>query len=128
MSIMSEVMTDFITDLRERFDWAMYQCLEAYTVLPDGKSFERSDEDEYAIGAFERLLDSIDAIPPSLIQEAEEVRAAVPELFDKLLVHGVRVIGPRFSPSTATEFIEILNQTVQRDMPIAPPKAITYTR
>jgi hypothetical protein len=34
-------------------------------VLPDGKSFERSDEDERLIGVFKNLFDSVDAIPPS---------------------------------------------------------------
>jgi hypothetical protein len=91
-------------------------AFEAYTVLPDGKSFERSDEDERLIGVFEKLLDSVDAIPPSLIKAAEELRAAAPGLFEKLLEHGIRVIGPDFTPTSATEFVEVLNRTVQRDM------------
>jgi hypothetical protein len=37
------VKNEFVSDLRNRFDWAMYQCLEAYTVLPDGRSIDRSD-------------------------------------------------------------------------------------
>jgi hypothetical protein len=85
-------------------------------VLPDGKSFERSDEDERLIGVFKNLFDSVDAIPPSHIKAAEELRVAAPELFEKLLVHGIRVIGPDFTPTSATEFVEVLNRTVQRDM------------
>jgi hypothetical protein len=113
---MERVMTDLADDLKERFDWAMYQSQEAYVVLPDGKSFERSDEDERLIGVFKNLFDSVDAVPPSLIKAAEELRATVPELFEKLLVHGIRVIGPDFTPTSATEFVEVLNRTVQRDM------------
>jgi hypothetical protein len=32
------MMIDLATDLKQRFDWAMYVSLEAYEVLPDGKS------------------------------------------------------------------------------------------
>jgi hypothetical protein len=45
-------------------------------VLPDGKSFERSDEDERLIGVFKNSFDSVDAIPASLIKAAEELRVA----------------------------------------------------
>jgi hypothetical protein len=117
------VKIDFVSDLRNRFDWAAYQCLEAYVVLPDGKSFERSDEDERLIGVFENLRDSVDVVPPSLIKAAEELRAGVPEIFERLLVHGVREIGPDFTPTSATEFVEVLNQTIRREMPTVLPRA-----
>ena len=50
-------------------------------MLPDGKSFERSDEDERLIGEFKNSFDSVDAIPASLIKAAEELRVA--EDFEK---------------------------------------------
>jgi hypothetical protein len=109
-------MTDIASDLKERFDWAMYHCLEAYTVLPDGKSIVRSDEDEQAIGVFKNLYDSVDAIPPTLIKTAEKLRTAVPEKFELTLVHGVQVVRCGYFPTSATEFVEFLNRTVQRDM------------
>ena len=109
-------MPDVASDLKKRFDWAMYVSLEAYVVLPDGKSFERSDEDEYAIGVFKNLRESVDAIPPSLIEATEKLRAAAPEKFEETLVRAVQVVGFGFSPTSATEFIEALNRTVQCDM------------
>ena len=45
-------------------------------MLPDGKSFERSDEDERLIAVFKNSFDSVDAIPASLIKAAEELRVA----------------------------------------------------
>ena len=45
-------------------------------MLPDGKSFERSDEDERLIGVFKNSFGSVDAIPASLIKDAEELRVA----------------------------------------------------
>jgi hypothetical protein len=109
-------MTDFASDLRERFDWAMYLSLEAYEVLPDGKSFVRSDEDERAIGIFQTLRDSVNGIPPPLIAAAEELCAAAPELFEKTLGQGVQTVGREFFPTSATGFVEVLNRTAQRDM------------
>jgi hypothetical protein len=35
---------------------------------------------------------------------------------NKPLVHGVQVVGFGLFPTSATEFIEMLNRTVQRDM------------
>jgi hypothetical protein len=110
---MERIMTDLADDLKERFDWAMYQCQEAYVVLPDGKSFERSDEDERLIAVFKNLFDSVDAIPSSLIETAEQLRAAAPELFEELLA---QAIEHNCSSTSATEFVEVLNRTVQRDM------------
>jgi hypothetical protein len=39
--------------------------------------------------------------------------------FEKTLVHGVQVVGFGFFPTNATEFVEVLNRTVQRDMACA---------
>jgi hypothetical protein len=113
---MERVMIDLTSDLRKLFDSAMWNCLEAYEVLPDGKSFVRSDEDERAIGLFKSLYESVDAIPPSLIATAEELRSVEPELFEKLLAQEIGAIGLDCCPTSATEFVESLNRTVRRDI------------
>lgn len=107
-------MTDIITELKQRFGWAMDVCLDAYEALPDGKSFERSDEDEDAIEKFGTLRDTVGAIPQSLIQATEELRATVPELFEETFAHRVQIIGGDFAVASATEFLEMLNTIVQR--------------
>jgi hypothetical protein len=99
-------MANVATDLKQRFDWAMDVCLEAYEVLPDGRSIERSDQDELAIEIFKRLGNTIDAIPPSLVASAEQIRAAQPELFEKLLTQVIGTVGSTFSPADATEFVD----------------------
>jgi hypothetical protein len=104
-------MADIATDLKQRFDWAMDVCLEAYEVLPDGRSFERSDDDERAIGIFERLGNSVVAIPPSLIASAEHLRGVEPELFEKHLAQTLVAIGSGFSPANATEFLDEVLKT-----------------
>jgi hypothetical protein len=108
-------MADIANDLKERFDWAMYQSQEAYVVRPDGRSFERSDRDEYAIGVFKDLYDSVDAMPLLLLEETEKLRSVTPEKFEEALVRGLDLVGFEFSPASATEFVESLNRTVQRD-------------
>ena len=42
--MIESAVTDLANDLKDRFDWAMYQSQEAYVVLPDGKSFERANQ------------------------------------------------------------------------------------
>jgi hypothetical protein len=111
-------MTDFATDLKTNFDAMMFDRLEAYWVLPDGKSFERSDEDENAIGLFEVLLASVDAIPSSLTKAAEELRAAEPEKFRDALSRGLESVGYGFLPASATEFVGELSRNVRGEMPI----------
>jgi hypothetical protein len=108
-------MADIATDLKQQFEWAMDLSLEAYEVLPDGKSFVRSDEDENAITLFKDLLNSVDAIPSSLIASTEKIRAAVPELFEKTLALSVQAVKAGFLPTSATEFVETLNQAVKTE-------------
>jgi CheY-like chemotaxis protein len=109
-------MTDIASGLKGRFDLAVLWFRERYEVLPDLTITDLSDEDVGAIEVLEALRNSVDAIPPSLISVTEELRDARPELFEKTLVHGVQVVGFGFSPASATEFVEVLNRTVQRDM------------
>lgn len=110
-------MTDIATDLRERFDFAIIWFYERYEVLPDGETVtDLSDEDAKAVELLKALLDTVDTIPPTLIEASETLRDAAPDVFEKLLMHGVQVVGFGFAPTTATEFLEALNRTVQRDM------------
>jgi hypothetical protein len=110
-------MTDIATDLRERFDFAIIWFLEQYEVLPDGQGVtDLSDQDSKAVELLNTLRDTVDAIPPSLIEATETLRDAAPDLFERMLTHGVQVVGFGFAPTTATEFLEALNRTVERDM------------
>jgi hypothetical protein len=77
---------------------------------------EYSDEHACAIDALTNLIDSIDAIPPLLMTATEDLRATAPALFEESLLHEAFAVGENFSPTNATEFVEILNRAVQRDM------------
>lgn len=101
-------MADFASDLKQRFDWAMYLSLEAYEVLADGKSFVRSDRDERAIGIFENLRDSVDDIPPPLIEAAEALRSRAPDSFEMTLLNALQAVGTEPDPVSAADFVEVL--------------------
>jgi hypothetical protein len=115
------MMTDIASDLRARFDfavlWFLRKCeLNPNSLLDDEQPIvDLTDDEARAVKILETLRDTIDAIPPSLIKETEELRDSWPELFETTLVHGVQVVGFGFFPSSATEFVEVLNRTAQRD-------------
>jgi hypothetical protein len=114
-------MTDIASDLRARFDFAVLwfheKCeLDPNSLLDDEHTIvDLADDEARAVKILEILRDTIDAIPPSLIKETEELRDTWPELFETTLVHGVQVVGFGFFPTSATEFVKVLNRTVQRD-------------
>jgi hypothetical protein len=114
-------MTDIATDLKERFWYSVLWFLEKnemYGVDLDSRSFpdNLTDEEKRAMDIAAMLRETVDAIPASLIQATEALRSADPELFEKTLVHGVQVTGFGFDPSSATEFLEVVNRTLERDM------------
>ena len=85
--------------------------------MPEGESVtDLSDQDSKAVELLKTLSETVDAIRRSLIETAEMLRDTAPDLFEKMLMHGVQVVGFGFAPATATEFLEVLNRTVQRDM------------
>lgn len=109
------------SDLKERFFCAELWFLEKwemYGVNPDGKSVPDvlTDEEKVAVDIFKILRDTVDTIPPTLIKTTEELRAARLDLFEKALVHSVQVVGLGFSPASATEFVEVLNRTLQSEV------------
>jgi hypothetical protein len=80
-----------------------------------GVEADLPDEDARAVEILDNLRDSIEAIPPSLLDETDSLHCAHPELFESTLLRGVQLVGFGFYPATATEFVEVLNRTIQRD-------------
>jgi hypothetical protein len=103
-------MTGVADVLKQHFGWAMDLCLESYEVLPDGRSFVRSDRDERAIAVFDNLLETVDTIPASLIETTERLRSAAPEKFEDKLQQKVDGVGFGISPANAAEFLDGLNR------------------
>jgi hypothetical protein len=114
---MEDPEMDIAADLRERFEFAIIWFYERNEVMSDGETVtDLSDGDAKAVELLKAFLDTVDAIPPTLIEASEKLRDGAPDLFEKKLVHGVQVVGFGFARTTATEFLEALNRTVERDM------------
>jgi hypothetical protein len=107
-------MIDVATDLKQRFEFAAIWFLERSDVM-HGVEADLPEKDAKAVEILDNLRDSVEAIPRSLIDETDRLRTGDPELFESTLVRGVQLVGFGFYPATATEFVEILNRTVQRD-------------
>ena len=75
-------MTDIAGDLRERFDFAVYwfheKCeLDPGSLLDDEHTIvDLTDDEARAVRILETLCDTVDAIPPLLLKETEELRDA----------------------------------------------------
>jgi hypothetical protein len=104
-------MIDVATELKERFDLAAIWFLERSDVM-HGVEADLPEEDAKAVDMLTNLRDSVDAIPPSLINETDRLRSVDPKLFESTLVRGVQLVGFGFYPVTATEFVEVLNRSV----------------
>ena len=68
-----EAMIDVMKDLRECFDFSAYMILSAWEYEPDGMIDERTirdftDSERAYLAIFEKLRDTVDAIPTSLIE------------------------------------------------------------
>jgi hypothetical protein len=107
-------MMDVVTELKELLDGSLLWFFERSDVM-HGVEGELPDEDAKAIDTLKALRDSVDIVPPSLIQTAEELRSSWPEGFEKWLVHGVHCVGVNYFPASATEFVKALNYTVHRE-------------
>jgi hypothetical protein len=107
-------MIDVASELKKRFDFAAIWFLDRCEKM-HGLEASLSDKDAKAVEILKNLRDSVDAIPPSLIRTAEALRTDAPEPFEKWLVHGVQVVGFGFYPASATEFVQALNNSVQKD-------------
>src|SRR6266478_8522101 len=104
-------MIDVVKDVRERFDFSAYMILSAWEYEPDGMINERTirdftDSERAYLAIFEKLRDTVDAIPASLIEAAEECYAALgPVGYEEAMIANVQAIGSQTPPKDATEFL-----------------------
>jgi hypothetical protein len=82
-------------------------CDEVLGGFPMKSPSSTRTKDGKVIDVFEILLATLDAIPPSLITAAEELRAAEPDRFEHILNGGLASVGYGFSPDSATELVEV---------------------
>ncbi|KQW22949.1 hypothetical protein ASC80_06375 [Afipia sp. Root123D2] len=89
--------------LSERFQWASYWFLE-------GSEFrELTDEESAAVHRFEKLSETIAAIPLPLLEHAECLAQANDEKFNATFDQMISRVGRGYYPDTAEEFVRTLS-------------------
>lgn len=73
----------------------------------------KEDADDRKVQIFERLRDSVDAICPNALHEAEVLRSQSPDRFERILQALIPHVGSdHFCPISATQFVEKLKEFV----------------
>jgi hypothetical protein len=114
----NKAMTGIAVVLKERFENAASWFLEGWEWEADGMIDETtirqlSDQESSMVEIFEKLHDSVDQVPSSLMHRTEVLNIAVgPEKFEEVLVVAIQDVGHRHVPNDATEFLEILNRAL----------------
>jgi hypothetical protein len=91
-------MIDVLKDVRERFDFSAYMILSAWEYEPDEMIDERairdfSDSERAYLAIFEKVRDTVDAIPASLIEAVEARYAALgPVGYEEAMIANVQAI------------------------------------
>ncbi len=116
-------MNDIATDLKECFDDFAYSYLGAWEHDPQmvienntitGRDPAREDHENRMIEIFEKLRDTVDAIPPSIIAKTEESRESISsEKYESSVIEAIQNVGRTSLPKDATEFLESLNLSLQ---------------
>lgn len=96
------MMNDIKAELAERF----VSCLDHYFGI------EQTDVDS-AIASFDQLCETVDDIPPPLIEHTQKLVAFVgPERFDAALGNALADVGWKFTPVDAADFLKHVNQSL----------------
>jgi hypothetical protein len=120
--------SEVVALLRERFEASVIWHLEGaeFRAEIDPAEWSASEiKDEEAlsatIDALEKLIDTVDAIPQSLLSLAEELTTAAPQEFDDVLLGILPYVGRTFFPADAAEFVQELSDCVKRKRPTHSP-------
>src|SRR5450755_1107657 len=119
-------MIDVLKDVRERFDFSAYMILSAWEYEPDEMIDERairdfSDSERAYLAIFEKVRDTVDAIPASLIEAVEARYAALgPVGYEEAMIANVLFIVIQPPPKEATEFLTTFDAGL-RPVGCSPP-------
>jgi hypothetical protein len=109
-------MEDLVSELRTRFE----DGLIGWASRADGPSVrDYTDEESKMLDIFTELLETVEAIPPDILRDAEELRARMPQSFEEILEGLIDRVGAKyesggyFEPSNAAEFVQKLIEYVR---------------
>jgi hypothetical protein len=94
--------------MRERLEQAFEYSAIWYFEKVDDMVEELTEEDGRNIDTFRDLEKSVNDISPALMQDAAELAAKYPDVFELSLTTLVSSVCDQFRPATAAEFVEKL--------------------
>jgi hypothetical protein len=100
--------TDISKKLEETFEYSAIWFLER---LEDG--WDLTAEQSRSVHLYFDLAESVEKIPPALMQDTGELAAKYPDVFQRSLDSFILSVGDRFRPSTAAEFVQHLNAHIR---------------
>lgn len=98
--------------LRRRFEWGEHWHLEG----KDDR--ELTDEESAAVHQFEKLGETVDAVPTPLLEHAECLAKANGERFEDTLDRMIARVGRGYYPDTAEEFVKTLSKFLEVEPPL----------
>jgi hypothetical protein len=93
--------------LRARFEWAEHWHLEG----KDDR--ELTDEESATVDRFEKLGETVPAIPPSLLEYTECLAKANEERFGDTLDRMIARVGRGYYPDSAEDFVRTLSRFLE---------------
>src|SRR5579862_3576886 len=108
----SSVMETAMRKMAERLDEAFEYSAIWY--LEKGEFEELTDEEHRNVKSFYAFKESVKEMSPALMQDAADLAAKYPELFEQSLTTLVSSVCDQFRPATAAEFVAQLNTFIRR--------------
>jgi len=105
---METAMRKMAERLDEAFEYSAIWYLEK------GEFEELTDEEHRNVKSFYAFKESVKEMSPALMQDAADLAAKYPELFEQSLTTLVSSVCDQFRPATAAEFVAQLNTFIRR--------------
>jgi hypothetical protein len=101
---------NIVEDLKSRFQLIEEGFLERSHMEEVGLT----DDEEQAVTLLRACYTSVDAVDAPLMKAAEGFLNSNPVIFERTAMHLTALIGFGFSPANATEFVQLLNDNMER--------------
>jgi hypothetical protein len=102
-------------EMTQRLEQAFEYSAVWYFEMVDDMVEKLTEEDGRNIELFRALEESVKEIPPALMQDAAELAAKYPEVFELSLTTLLSSVCDQFRPATAAEFVEKLNRYIRHE-------------
>lgn len=106
------------SDLAERLWLAELWLLEKWEMIGLDENGDmpdvHTDQEKKAMDRFAALRAHVDTVPASQLSKAEQLRARLPHVFEKVSCHFASVVGFGYYPESAAEFVHSLIEEVER--------------